>query len=136
MPDHVMPLPGQLIAMLKRVKAASDRASHEDDAIVFLGPRGAVLGDWPRWTKAVQSRLGIHVRPHDLRRTFSTMLGELGVPPHIVEAALGHVVGGVLASTYNKAVYLAEVRAAVDRLADRIAVLETGGNIVALPRRA
>jgi integrase len=140
MPDHVMPLSGQLIAMLKRVRAASasasGRASHEDDAIVFPGPRGAVLGDWPKWTRTVRARLGLSVRPHDLRRTFATLLGELGAAPHVVSAALGHTIGDQLTAGYNKAAYSTEVRAAIDRLADRLAVLEMGGNIVTLPRRA
>ena len=28
--------------------------------------------------------------PHDLRRTFSTRLGDLGVAPHIIEKLLNH----------------------------------------------
>ena len=130
MPDHVMPLPHQLIQMLRRMEP------RDPDALVFASPRGGVLGDWPRWTKAVQRKLGIHVRPHDLRRTFSTMLGELGVPPFIVSAALGHTVGDALTAGYNKAAYSSEVRDAVGQLADRLAVLKMGGNVVALPRRA
>jgi integrase len=130
MPDHVMPLPDKLLTRLMQI------GPHEPDALVFAGGRGAVLGDWPKWTRRVRARLGIHVRPHDLRRTFSTMLGELGAPPHVVSAALGHAIGDQLAAGYNKAAYSSEVRAAVDKLAQWIAIIELGGNIVSLPRRA
>ena len=50
-------------------------------------------------------------RLHDLRRTFVTMLGDLGIaPPHIVEATVNHVSGhrAGVAGTYNKALYLGE----------------------------
>jgi integrase len=53
----------------------------------------------PQWT------------PHDLRRSFSTHANELGLaPPHIVEAALGHISGfrPGIQKHYNLAQYRAE----------------------------
>ncbi|EGO4137974.1 site-specific integrase [Escherichia coli] len=44
---------------------------------------------------------------HDIRRTFSTGLSDLGTPPHIVEQLLGHKLTGVMA-VYNKSTYLPE----------------------------
>ena len=35
-----------------------------------------------------------HWRLHDLRRTAATMMGEIGIEPHIVEEVLGHVIQG------------------------------------------
>jgi integrase len=55
--------------------------------------------------------------PHDLRRTFSTMLNELGVEPWVVEKMLDHKLPGVMA-TYNHAEYRAE-RIAAQRLWDK-----------------
>lgn len=130
MPDHVMPLPDKLLTRLMQT------GPREPDALVFAGGRGAMLGDWPKWTRRVRTRLGISVRPHDLRRTFATLLGELGAAPHVVSAALGHTIGDQLTAGYNKAVYSDAVRDAVSKLADRLDVLEMGGNIVPLPRRA
>ena len=51
---------------------------------------------------------------HDLRRTTSTRLHELGVQPHVVESVLGHVghKSGV-AGVYNKATYASEKRQAL-----------------------
>ena len=55
--------------------------------------------------------------PHDLRRTFSTMLNELGVAPHVVEKMLDHKLPGVMA-VYNHAEYREE-RYAAQRLWER-----------------
>lgn len=48
---------------------------------------------------------------HDLRRTVSTHLSEIGVQPHIVEKLLAHKMPGVMA-VYNRAQYLPERREA------------------------
>jgi hypothetical protein len=64
------------------------------------------------------------------------MLGELGAPPHVGSAALGHAPGDATAAAYNKSTYFAERVEYVGRLADRLDVLEAGTNVVPLPRRA
>ncbi|WP_416194085.1 tyrosine-type recombinase/integrase [Nitrobacter sp. TKz-YC01] len=53
---------------------------------------------------------------HDLRRTFATRLAELGVAPHVIERLLNHVTGTVsgVAAVYNRASYMAEMRAAIE----------------------
>ena len=60
---------------------------------------------------------------HDLRRTCATGMAELGVAPHIVEAVLNHVSGhkGGVAGVYNRASYVEEKRAALQRWADHVA---------------
>lgn len=58
----------------------------------------------------------------DLRRTFATKLAEMKVPPHIVERLLNHKLGtlqtqGVItavADVYNRALYLDEMREAIN----------------------
>lgn len=54
---------------------------------------------------------------HDLRRTMITIMNDrLGVQPHVVEAVVNHMSGAAkagVAGTYNKAIYLAERRAAL-----------------------
>lgn len=68
---------------------------------------------------------------HDFRRTLSTTLHErLGAPPHIVEVILGHISGhkGGVAGTYNKAIYLAERRRALERWADFVLALSGEGS--------
>ena len=130
MPDHVMPLPVGLIALVRTIGPG------EPDKLAFQGARGAVIGNWSKWTREMKARLGIDVTPHAFRRTFKTMLGEVGAPPYVGSAALGHAPGDATASAYDKATYFAERVEFADRLADRLDVLEAGGNVVALPRRA
>jgi integrase len=59
---------------------------------------------------------------HDLRRTGSTGLGDLGIQPHVVEAVLNHISGtkAGVAGTYNKAQYLKEKREALNKYADHV----------------
>jgi len=62
---------------------------------------------------------------HDLRRTCATGMGELGVPPHIVELVLNHQSGhkGGIAGVYNRAVNGKERREALDRWDKHIAAV-------------
>ena len=64
---------------------------------------------------------------HDLRRTMATGMGELGVQPHIIEAAINHQSGhkAGVAGTYNRANYHAERRVALDKWAAHIMALVT-----------
>lgn len=64
---------------------------------------------------------------HDLRRTLSTRMHELGVAPHIVEAVLNHQSGhkAGVAGVYNHARYTREKAIALARWADYVfAVVE------------
>jgi integrase len=130
LPDHVMPMPAGLVTLLRTI------GPREPDKLAFPGARGAVIGNWPKWTREMKTRLGIAATPHAFRRTFKTMLGEVGAPPYVGSAALGHAAGDATASAYDKATYFAERVEFADRLADRLELLEAGGNVVALPRRA
>jgi integrase len=70
---------------------------------------------WPR-RQTVQVWLKKHSggwSAHDLRRTFSTRLNDMGTAPHIVERMLNHVLPGVMA-VYNRADYDAERRDALE----------------------
>ncbi len=70
---------------------------------------------------------------HDLRRTYRTGLGMLGVPSHVAELAINHVKGGVEA-IYDRYRYQREIAAALARWADHVLALVEGreGNVVAL----
>jgi integrase len=64
-------------------------------------------------------------RLHDLRRTAATMMAELGILPHIIEAILNHVSGhkSGVAGIYNRAGYTDEMRVALQRWADHLDTL-------------
>lgn len=65
---------------------------------------------------------------HDLRRTLSTGLHELGIAPHIVEAILNHVSGhrAGVAGTYNRATYAHEKGRALKIWADHVLAVAEG----------
>ncbi len=80
-----------------------------------------------------------HWTLHDLRRSAVTGMCEIGVGPHIAEAAVNHISGhkGGVAGVYNKAVYASEKRAALQRWADHVERLVSGedaGNVVTMAR--
>jgi integrase len=67
-------------------------------------------------------------RLHDLRRTFVTGCGELGIRPDVIELVVNHISGsrGGIAGVYNKAALLDERRAALERWATHIERLVSG----------
>ena len=78
-------------------------------------------------------------KPHDLRRTFVTLAGDLDIAPHIIETTINHVSGfrAGVAGIYNKNRYAVRVRAALDKWADHLmAVVEgSSGDVVRLGKR-
>ena len=68
------------------------------------------------------------------------MAEDLKVPPHIVEAALNHVSGAKagVAGTYNRALYLEERKAALERWATHVEGIVTGkpANVVSIGKRS
>jgi integrase len=130
--DHVVPLSRQSMSVLNEL------GSGGPDAFVFAGERGAKLNNWPRWSARIRRRLGFEVTPHALRRTCATLAGDLGQPPHVVSALLGHrSIGGGLHGGYNKSRYRAEVATALQMVADLVDALAAGqDNIVAIRNRA
>nr|WP_312014382.1 tyrosine-type recombinase/integrase [Bradyrhizobium sp. AUGA SZCCT0283] len=61
-------------------------------------------------------------RIHDIRRGVATGMAELGIAPHVIELVLNHVSGarGGVAGIYNRAVQMAERRAALEAWAKHI----------------
>jgi integrase len=130
--DHVVPLSRQAMTVLNELGRG------EPDALVFAGERGARLTNWPRWSARMEQLLGFEVTPHALRRTCATLAGDLGHPPHVVSALLGHrSIGGGLHAGYNQSRYRAEVAHALQMVADLLDALAAGqDNIVAIRKHA
>lgn len=123
---HVVPLPTQAIDYLI-TRRPTDAAL---DAFVFASPGGRCLTGWEAATARLQaaSNTAGWTR-HDLRRTAATMLGDLGVVPDIIEAALNHTtIRSPLAATYNRSRYRPQVRDALQRLADTFDQIEAGAS--------
>src|SRR5262249_61017440 len=104
--------------------------SRESGGILERQPRKNEFVWGRRWTSWSRHRalLGERLngmqswRLHDLRRTAATTMAEIGVLPHIVEAALNHISGAKasVAGVYNRAAYAPEKKAALERWAAHI----------------
>ena len=70
---------------------------------------------------------GKKLRPHDLRRTFRTMLSRIGVAPHVAELCLGHIEKETMRRVYDGHDYTAETTDAWDRAGKHLATLLSGG---------
>ena len=70
---------------------------------------------------------------HDLRRTASTHLHEMGFPSDVIEKALNHTIGGVR-GVYNRATYRDQRKEMLQAWADMVDAWTsgTGGNVVPL----
>jgi integrase len=143
--SHNIPLskPARAIINAQARRANADGKPRE---LVFGFGEGAFAG-WgkcrerlnERITKATGNAL-LYWTPHDLRRTAATMMAELGVQPHVIEAVLNHVSGhrAGVAGIYNRASYEREKAIALDLLAEQLTAIVAGrkSKITALRRGA
>jgi integrase len=136
---HLVPLSNEVLSLLPNGSDGRD--------LVF--GRGA--GGFSGWSKAkaelderiaaARNNAGITKamqpwRVHDLRRSFVTHMNERGIaPPHIVEAIVNHVSGHLagVAGIYNKALYLAERRQALQHWGEHVIALVMGKNLNVVP---
>jgi integrase len=135
--EHVVPPPGPALALLDTLlplDEAGKVVAPDPEALIFTGAEGGVLANWDRATKAIQKASGTTAwHRHDIRRTVASLMGDLGVAPHVVEVCLGHAIrtsadGSSLsrvAGIYNRSRYSQEHADALLRLADELARIET-----------
>jgi integrase len=84
----VIPLCWDAVWLLRWIEGNGDS---EPLSLAFASQGATPLGNWDRARKAIfdaSGTTGWH--RHDLRRTGATMLGEAGIPPYVIEAALNH----------------------------------------------
>jgi integrase len=119
--QHELPISTQVRAVLERQPRRNGRD------LVF----GVGAGGYSGWSDSkadldARAKLKADWRLHDLRRTAATMMAELSVLPHIIEAILNHVSGhrAGVAEIYNRARYETEMRQALQRWGDHIDAAE------------
>jgi integrase len=117
--EFVIPLAPAALEILKRRRAQVPA----DNSTVF-GRVGRGFTNWSNQKLWLNQRLIAAGTPvpdwdvHDFRRSVSTSLHEdFSIPPHVVEAILGHVIPGV-GGIYNRAIYLDERRRALEKWAE------------------
>ncbi len=123
--DHVVYLNQYAMGILKRVQEQPLRG----DKWVWVSPKLDTSGSGDilighSLSRAVlrmraEGLLKVEFTPHDLRRTFSTRMADMGVMPHVVEKCLDHLMEGVMA-VYNRSTYEPERRAAMALWGDKL----------------
>jgi integrase len=123
---HDVPLSPAAVSILRGIPRRDDRD------YVFGSSSGPFQG-WSNAKAALDARMTAAAkmqpwRLHDIRRTVATRLGDIGVLPHVIEAILNHVSGhkAGVAGIYNRAIYAAEKREALNRWAGFVAA-DAGG---------
>ena len=114
-------------------------ASEIIESVPRLVGKDTLFGEWSergftRWWQAkldLDERLGDAVKPwrhHDLRRSAATGMADLGIAPHVIEAALNHISGhkAGVAGIYNRSSYEREVRNALALWGDHIRSIVEG----------
>lgn len=86
----------------------------------------AVARALARLTERTLDAGGRKLRPHDLRRTFRTMLSRIGVAPHVAELCLNHQEKETMRRVYDGHDYTAEMADAWDRAGAHLQAIRDG----------
>jgi len=138
---HVVPVPPlarDIIASVPRIESAI--------GYLFTTTGKSPVSGWSRVKRlldAAMTEIGaapvLSWRLHDLRRTMVTSMVDLGVAPHVVEAAVNHVSGARagVAGVYKRSQLLPERKAALERWGSRVQTIVSGrpANVVSLSQR-
>jgi integrase len=88
--------------------------------------RGRGFSGWSRSKERLDNKIKIEPWTlHDLRRTAATRMADIGIQPHVIEAALNHISGhkSGVAGIYNRSTYAPERRAALEQWANHIKII-------------
>ncbi|MCK1409547.1 site-specific integrase [Bradyrhizobium sp. 76] len=115
--------------------ALEQRGSNE---LAFSTTNKSPVSGWSKVKRRLDHRMKVaDWRLHDLRRTTATGMADIGIQPHIVEAALNHISGtkSGVAGVYNRALYAAEKKVALECWAKHVESIICGAaNVVAFKR--
>ncbi len=136
--ELVLTLPVVAVSILESIPRRPGRD------LVF-GHRGGPFSTWSycklHLDAAIAKEEGKPLKPwrlHDIRRSCSSHMHEIGIQPHVVEAILNHYSGhrAGVAGTYNRAAYTNEIKAALALWANHLQAIVTGEaqKVVALRR--
>jgi integrase len=115
-----IPLPPQAIPMFTRLKKITNKTDLVMGGISQHAMNRALSrlqqpNSFDETLLPLEQKLNVH----DLRRSFSTFLGDLGTAPHVIEKMTNHRLQGV-AAIYNKAELLEERKLAITKLANSL----------------
>jgi integrase len=116
-----------MMVMMPKIEAAiTGKPKGEPRGEFVFGRR---FNSWS-WNKSVLDKQ-VGIPPwtiHDIRRSVATLMAEIGILPHIVEAILNHISGhrAGVAGVYNRAKYQTQMREALEEWGEYVGKLEKG----------
>lgn len=108
------------------------RLGEKKDGFVFPGKgdkpldKMAVARALNRLQGRVVEQGGKALKPHDLRRSFRTLLSRIGIAPHIAELCMNHQEKETMRRVYDGHDFFSEMRAAWDLAGQHVTVLALG----------
>jgi integrase len=123
-PDNKAGRPHSLPLSALATEVMTEALEHAKDGWLFCSPRGGrhIHPDSvPTAIERDRDIIGIEklFSAHDLRRTASTGMGNLGVSRHIISAILNHA-DGTVDGIYDRSDRMAEMRAALELWSERL----------------
>jgi integrase len=114
---HVVPLTATGVCIINEVPMTGG------DLLFAPQDQANPPSGFSKWKRALDEASGVEGwRLHDIRRTVSTGMARLQVPPHVVQRLLNHTTGSIegVAAIYNRFGYLDEMRAALEEWEIRV----------------
>jgi integrase len=112
---HEVPLSGPALAILATIPRTGP--------LLFSTTGKTAVSGFSRAKARFDSRSGVSDwTVHDLRRTATTGMAQLGIPPHVADKVLNHKSGSIrgVAAVYNRHSYIDERRGALEVWANRV----------------
>jgi integrase len=127
--EHLVPLSRQAVAVLGELRVLPGSAA---SPFLFPSPSRELYMSNNTMLYALY-RMGYHGRAtvHGFRAMASTKLNEMGFRPDVIERQLAHQERNAVRAAYNRAEYLGERRAVMNRWADYLDAL-AGRNVLSL----
>ena len=116
--ESTIPISALTASTLQRSSRSTSSTSEPTLLFPARGTKDKPFNGWSKSKAALDKLAGVQDwTVHDLRRTFSTRLAELGTAPHIIERLLNHVSGTIsgVAAVYNRHHFMPEMRKAVEQ---------------------
>jgi len=124
--QHVLPL----MPTMREIITGVPRMASRDQLFGLRAAAGFTAWSWKESKPALDERSKVrNWTVHDIRRSVATKMADIGVQPHIIEAALNHFSGhrGGIAGVYNRSTYEREMRNALATWHDHLRTLIAGG---------
>jgi integrase len=130
--EHIVPLSPQAVTVLRELRELPGSGA---SPFLFQSPsrEGCMSNNTMLYALY---RMGYHSRAtvHGFRAMASTALNEMGFRPDVIERQLAHQEQNAVRAAYNRADYLTERRAMMNRWADHLDAL-VGNNVVSLEKQ-